>query len=246
MPEQGSDLEMRFDTPQQRSGSPPAPPFSPITPVMNTASLEIAGQHHEVPPPDQSRPEPPAPVPFSESDNADAIALRSALSILQMQRQRSLQDLKTLERQKAAAAADPKAFVTELAAGRINTEADMGVFGGQIKIRDDSDMEDEAASKTEKASSTENEKRQAGSTFANIPRPQDIVRCPPINWAQYHVVGESLDKLHNEQKERPSATQPTGDGLNSQVGASDRAPKHVIAAPYDPWTDRLETPKKKS
>lgn len=69
--------------------------------------------------------------------------------------------------------------------------------------------------------------------FGVIPGPQNIVRTPPINWAKYHIVGESLDKLHEEQKARPIPGQPRRDGDPL------RAPEHIIAAPYNPWSDKL-------
>lgn len=59
------------------------------------------------------------------------------------------------------------------------------------------------------------------------------MRCPPVNWAKYHVVGEALDKLHEEQRRRPVNDQGNDDTLG--VEGED----HIIAAPYNPWKDRL-------
>jgi len=41
-----------------------------------------------------------------------------------------------------------------------------------------------------------------------LPTPQSVVRCPPINWAQYGVVGDSLEKLHAEQMAAPTPGVP--------------------------------------
>lgn len=63
--------------------------------------------------------------------------------------------------------------------------------------------------------------------FSNIPSPQDVVRCPPIEWAKYHILGEPLDKLHKEQRMRP--------GVGGHQGR-----ESVIAAAYSPFADKLD------
>ncbi|MCJ1254390.1 hypothetical protein MMC24_002205 [Lignoscripta atroalba] len=226
----------QFSPPHQRdrSISPAGPPYSPITPVLPAATLAPASTGYgQIP---ASNPvDPPSAVPISEIDNPDAIALRSALSILQMQRQQSLRDLKTLERQKHAAVADPEAFARDVSSGKIKSYPPTGLFGsGQITSdsqqkywRDDEPHE------------SDDDKMISGNTseFGRIPGPQNVIRCPPINWAKYHVVGEALDKLHEEQRSRPTPGEPHRDQEPT------RASEHVIAAPYRPWTDKLpETP----
>ncbi|KAH9902247.1 hypothetical protein F4778DRAFT_116219 [Xylariomycetidae sp. FL2044] len=81
--------------------------------------------------------------------------------------------------------------------------------------------------------------------WATLPKPQNIVRCPPINWSQYAVVGESLDKLHNEQVLRPAQGQPAVVGADGRfefkgdgVGRQERYTG--VAAPYAPGKDRLD------
>ncbi|KAI0402744.1 hypothetical protein F4802DRAFT_574240 [Xylaria palmicola] len=84
--------------------------------------------------------------------------------------------------------------------------------------------------------------------WASIPKPQNIVRCPPINWSQYAVVGESLDKLHNEQVLRPAQGAPavlTPDGRfefkGGDGGGVGKQERYVgVAAPYAPGKDKLE------
>ncbi|MCJ1477026.1 hypothetical protein MMC13_005697 [Lambiella insularis] len=207
---------------REGSESPFAPPYSPITPVMATATLAPASVYHaeEYSPPAMQR---PAAVPISESDNPDAIALRSTISVLQIQRQRAVRDLQTLERQKAIATADPEKFAHELMSGGITSSPDQGILGYPVSglstytpgLREDS---------------TTNAKR---SEFGVIPAPQSVVRTPPVNWTKYQIRGESLDRLHEEQQSRP-----TLGGPEREVGPA-RSLEHVIAAPYRPWEDTL-------
>lgn len=183
-------------------------------------------QPQSYPPPNPIRPE-PSPVPISESDNADVIALRSAISLLQFQKQKALHDIKALDELKRAAAADPEGFSRELLAGNL-TQPDHQFIDTEITMKDD----DEEDSEQGEAEGEENK-----SKFGTIPKPQNVVRMPPINWAKYHIVGEPLDKMHEEQRNRPFAGVPRQD-------ANQRAPEHFIAAPYRPLTDRIDSPVK--
>lgn len=211
------------------SESPKGPPYSPITPVMSN-SLPSQGSQ------DSSSPAEPSPIPplepFSESDSPDAIALRSALSILQIQRQQTLRDLTALERQKKVATADPEGFSRAIVEGKVKTRSS-GVLGSQpgfdaSYLRNAGDSDDE-----EKESDTEVRRHPRTEKFENVPGPQNVVRCPPINWAKYHVVGGPLDNLHEEQRRRP---------LNNPTSSNEpqaRAEEHVVAAPYNPLREQL-------
>lgn len=268
------------------SVSPETPPYSPLTPVLASNSISgLNGALHPQNGPSadqpQLRPEPepepkpePEPelepqqrqyqprqirplLPFSESDNPDAIALRSALSILHIQRQNALRDLKTLERQKKIAKADPEAFAADLVAGRVKTvrrSDGLGIIAPQPRKQEDHaptneekiDQDDTAvAMNYNEEEQHENQQppspadSQRRSKFDDMPGPQNIIRTPPINWAKYHIVGEPLDRLHEEQTTRPTSGQPRRDGdESSPLGLG---PKHVIAAPYSPWTDKLSS-----
>jgi len=209
--------------------SPTAPPYSPITPVLSTAALSAPSNEYPSAPPSNASQQPLPPLlPISESDNPDAIALRSALSILQIQRQQSLRDLKALEQMKKEAVADPQAFAQAVKDGKVKTASSGALIIGQ-------DFDTQAAVEAEDEDMDDAEEHKQPSKFTNIPGPQNIVRCPPINWAKYHVVGDSLDILHEEQRNRPSQGQVQRDG--ESLGA--RAPEAVIAAPYSPFTDTL-------
>lgn len=215
------------DDENQRSSSPTAPPFSPITPVFSSATpAQPSGGYGFAPPPNTIRQ--PPPVPISESDNPDAIALRSAISILQIQRQQSLRDLKTLEEQKHAAVANPQAFAQDLSAGKVKSASTAGLFNGTLGSHNSP-----APRPDEEDSGGQHATKRANSNFGTIPGPQSVVRCPPINWAKYHIVGEALDKLHEEQRARPTPGEPQRDEHPA------RAAEHVVAAPYRPWADKI-------
>ena len=233
-PESVTGLQSNGHPHPDRSASPPAPPYSPITPVLTTSDLAPGNGAFTYGPPPDPTPRPPPPAPFSEEDNSDAMALRSAISILQIQRQQSLRDMKLLEQQKKLAVADAKGFAASVMAGRIKSTGagalvvgpDPGTYAEESTNGDD--MDGDHIGEGEEVKHIPEE-----SKFADLPAQQNIVRCPPINWSKYHVVGESLDKLHEEQRRRPTSGEPHTDDEPA------RPPEHVIAAPYNPWTDKL-------
>lgn len=141
--------------------------------------------------------------------------------------------MKTLEQQKTAAVADPEAFAADVAAGKVKTASGNGPLAGpHVKMeykRSGDGLHDSALDSDE----DEEQPVQTASRFGSVPGPQNVVRSPPINWAKYHIVGESLDKLHEEQRARPKPGQPRRDDDPL------RPPEHVIAKPYSPWTDKL-------
>lgn len=218
-----------------RSASPVAPPYSPITPVMSSTNLfENTAEYQHAPP--QEVPKPPPPMPISETENPDAVALRAALSILQIQRIQTLRDMKNLEQQKKAAVADPECFAADVAKGKVKTISGNGlVVGPTPEVEHKTSPDDFQDSALDSDLDDERPLRE-GPRFENIPGPQNVVRMPPINWAKYHIVGESLDKLHEEQRARPTPGQPR---RNEDLL---RAPEHAIAAPYNPWTDKVAEP----
>ena len=230
-PQPLADAAFDGNSSTDRSSSPPAPPYSPITPVMNTSDLAASNGDFRYGPPEGSV-EPPTPVPFSESDNADAMALRSAISILQIQRQQALRDMKVLEAQKKLAVANPEGFADAVAAGQIKTTRSGAIFVGphpDVPEPANGDLRDGVDTDGDE----ERKRMPQELEFGDFPGAQNVVRCPPINWAKYHIVGESLDKLHEEQRARPAPGQP-----HTEM-ESERAVQHVIAAPYDPWSDTL-------
>lgn len=208
---------------QSRSESPLAPPYSPITPELSSANLVSARLEQNGAKSSPAVQRRPPSVPTVESDSVDALALRCATSILQFQRLRALRDLKILECQKGAAMADPERFASALAAGKIKTSTQQDILvpttadrsGGETQQNGHAEPVFDAAA------------------FGNIPAPQTIIRCPPVNWTKYGVVGEALDSLHEVQQTHPTHGEPQRDMEPA------KATEYVIAAPYRPWTDRL-------
>ncbi|KAL2841896.1 hypothetical protein BJY01DRAFT_6452 [Aspergillus pseudoustus] len=236
-----------------RPGTPPRPPYSPVTPVFahltpvqepppasngtqqpiippatspspTSQAPPYSSLSQTLPPPPISAsfaPEPP-PVPISESENPDAIALRSAISILQLQKQQGLRDIQALVKIKEDAAREPEKFARELAAGNLTRKES----GGFIDFNHDDEDDENGSPGT-----------RAANRFGTIPRPQNVVRMPPVNWTKYQVVGESLEKMHDEQVRRPSVGEPRRDEFG-------RSPEYLLASPYRPLVDKLESPSK--
>ncbi|KAF1911571.1 hypothetical protein BDU57DRAFT_461030 [Ampelomyces quisqualis] len=246
---------------RSESASPNRPPVSPITPRASVAHLApveatttttaaaaaaAAAQPRLSPPPPPVATfaqQPPA-VAISESDNPDAIALRSAISILQLQREKSKRDLKALADLKTAAVADPAALVQSIRHGRAQAaQSYQDVLAPTLAGLADTAPGAEAATKDAQARADARKDSAhlgmgapSAPHFPAIPQPQNIVRCPPINWEKYHIVGEPLDKLHDEQKKWPGRSEPP----RNQSGH--RAPSHSIAAPYSPFEDGISRP----
>jgi hypothetical protein len=186
-------------------------------------------------PPKASFRKQPAPVPISESDNPDAIALRSAISLLQMQRDKSKRDLKTLQELKTAAVADPEGFTRHLMAQRKQSpNPNIDPLGPTLSHSPGPESDSTAGAPDGGNGHKGPYATPAGDSitkFPPIPQPQNIVRCPPVNWAKYHIVGEPLDKMHEEQRKWPGSSEPP------RTYQGNRAPPHAVASPYSPFTD---------
>lgn len=209
-----------------RSASPPPPPISPITPTLGPADKPPPA---DLPPrqtfahaqPNQVGVPPPQPRPILLDENPDALALRSAIAVLQMQKRRAEGDIVALQRAKEGALGDPEGFARDLGEGRIRSGGDAGAEGS-------GDGE--------------------GRPWGELPARQDVVRCPPVNWARYAVVGESLDKLHAEQRESPDLGVPATvapDGTYEFKGEGEKRGLVGVAAPYTPGRDKIADKKSK-
>lgn len=238
------------------------PPYSPITPTLAATrfSTEITPTTIAQPPqqvarvythsqPPQTFVLPPHPPPetISLESNPDAIALRSAISILQIQRQRATADIHTLRQIKERALADPEAFADALTAGRIRTAGDnlFGDLAVQDTDSEDDDVPMDVESEIANVDTTVKDSSAGNSIkpWPHLPKPQNIIRTPPINWTQYCIVGEPLDKLHADQVERPMEGIPARIGPNGQITPVDggrRNEGNGVAAPYTPGRDKIE------
>ena len=237
------DMMMHDDIPPEQPYDHHSHPSHPLT----------AGKA-PIPPPAPSAipeteyiPEPP-PQPFSSEDSGDAVALRAAISSLQFQKQKARSDLQVLEGLKKKALEDPQRYKRELLAGKLKEQRPN--FGSVRDVLDapeeDGEDDDEvvlgaedspdsgAGTNRDQSSSSvspTNKPTSNDAPFAQIPGPQTVVRMPPINWDKYHVVGESLDALHEQQRRWPGST----------PGQDNRGREHTVAAPYSPFYDNLDT-----
>ncbi|KIX05281.1 uncharacterized protein Z518_06153 [Rhinocladiella mackenziei CBS 650.93] len=208
----------------ESSGSPQRPSYSPVTPTLSQTSLAAQDDARAESPPSQWMDE-PEPLPVSLDDNPDAMALRATLSILQLQRNQALQDMRELNKMKQAALEDPERFVRDLQEGKLNQSPRKGVEVDDVAPgADDNNAKD-------------------ASKFGQFPSAQNVVRCPPVEWAKYHIVGEPLDRIHEQQQQYPGLTEEMSNG-------SHRPRPHAIAAPFSPFVDKLEgaraTPKSRN
>lgn len=230
---------------RSESDSPDRPPVSPITPTVTAARLAALPPSEPsapiVPPQHATTRTQPPSVPISDSENPDAIALRSAISLLQLQREKSKRDLKTLEDLKAAAVSDPQGFVRSIQAQRTQpSKANIDPLSPTL-LDGSGSLLDSLSGAANEGRNGEGRKDSAdvasavdpSTKFAPLPQPQNIIRCPPVNWAKYHVVGESLDKMHKEQRQYPGSVEPQ----RNQQGT--KAPPHAVSAPYSPFTDSV-------
>jgi hypothetical protein len=178
-------------------------------------------------------------VAISESENPDAIALRSAISLLQLQREKSKRDLKALADLKSAAVSDPAAFARSIQDQRAHASPSNNhvlaptLAGLAEEAHDAAHVPVVQPGAGEHKDLTMTETKPSTPKLPAIPQPQNVVRCPPVNWAKYHIVGEPLDKMHEEQRKWPGQSVPP----RTQSGA--RLPPHAIAAPYSPFTDGI-------
>jgi hypothetical protein len=267
----------RKDAPS-RPSSPERPPISPIDAEKVAAQLAALPPYRRPKAPSPTFIPRPPPVPISESENSDAIALRSAIALLQLQKEKSRRDILTLQEVKQKALRDPGGFLDTLQTrkrdesvrgdvlaptlhGRMDSVANFAadregrrkaspsprpdarrqpsstVIKTEIPDTQDTsmlDVDDEKPSSADSKSSSEAGDAEPGA-FPPLPKPQNVFRMPPINWAKYHVVGEPLDGLHEQQRRRPNLGQP---GMPDAGGGSVASP-YMMAAPYSPFTDQL-------
>lgn len=202
------------------SSSPPRPSYSPVTPTLAHEKLALPEKVVVQEKPEKQFIDEPAPVQFNLEENPDAIALRATISLLQMQRQQSLKDIRDLDKLKDAALEDPRGFADELRAGKLVKPQPSDITFDDVEYEDEADEDDDAKVK------------EATSKFGQLPNAQNIARCPPIEWSKYHIVGKPLDDLHELQTQFPGAT--------PVELATRTAQRHETAAPYRPFTDKVK------
>ena len=237
---------------------PPLPQNAPLE-TLNSASTDGRGYQPSgaIAPNVQYIPH-PAPQPFSSEDSSDAIALRAAISTLQFQRKKAQEDIKALEDVRKRALDEPELFKSELAAGRLKEQKPKIGDLQNILDQGDSDEEEEdkeavsgAAAEDEQDVMLESEdavnsqmtsdptvstsaqptsRRDEAAPFSRIPGPQNVVRMPHINWEKYHIQGEALDRMHEQQRRWPGTFEY----------GQERGREFTVAAPYNPWLDAVD------
>jgi hypothetical protein len=127
--------------------------------------------------------------------------------------------------------ADPEAFARALAEGEVGSKPDPLLALSQGDSGDEDGEE-------------EGEKKGKMENWGTLPTAQNIVRCPPINWTQYAVVGESLNKLHRDQQRRPTEGTPQviqADGSLTFGSEGQRRREDLgVVAPYVPGKDKID------
>ena len=207
----------RTTTEHESSGSPQRPSYSPVTPTLSQASLPSQDGIGVDLPPAQWMDEAPESIPISLDDNPDAIALRATLSILQIQRQQAVKDMRELDKMKKAALERPEHFVKDLQTGKLTRPPRTSVEVDDLEPPLTSNDKDD-------------------SRFGRFPAAQNIVRTPPVEWTKYHIAGEPLGQIHRMQQQYPGSTE-------QMYERPDHSQPHAIAEPYRPFVDKLEQTK---
>ncbi|KAA8909004.1 hypothetical protein FN846DRAFT_757323, partial [Sphaerosporella brunnea] len=130
--------------------------------------------------------------------SADSIALRSTLRLLMLQRDRAKRDIHTLESMREDALREPLEFVEFIQSQKRRPAA--AVAGGA------------------RPSSPADGKRPNIFSGRELPKPQEIYRCPPIEWSQYRILGAPLDAMHEKQRRRASPSRPQQSGSVAATG----------------------------
>jgi len=142
-----------------------------------------------------------------------------------------MEDMQKLKRIKLRALGDPEGFANALSVGDIKTD-------------DDPLFHPAASSGDEEEGLPSGEKLKDGAAWETLPTPQSIARMPAINWSQYAVVGESLDKIHGDQLSRPFEGTPQRVGEDGQLISGGEGPRRQsdlgVTAPYQPGKDKIE------
>ena len=217
--------------------------FHPQIPAQPQPRIQQPPQHKQHPEqqsaiaPTQYIP-PPPPKPFSSEDSTDAIALRAAISSLQFQKKKAQDDIRTLEKVRKQALDEPERFREELRKGNVEEKR---MTSGDVRAILDAESDDDEDDEQQDEGPGQDSKKEGGGmtngnstekhTFDRIPGPQNVIRTPHVNWEKYHVVGEPLDRMHEQQRKWPG---------QRYTHDTDRGREFSVAAPYSPWLDRLE------
>ncbi|KAI9647566.1 hypothetical protein NHQ30_003951 [Ciborinia camelliae] len=182
----------------------------------------------------------PKPQVINFDENPDVLAMKSTITILQLQARNAERDMVALQKIKVRAVGDPEGFVGSLREGeRKEREEDARRRGRMVAMdgesSSDEDEDKEEGFEMDGGSREEIDGVPAGDAkWEKLPKPQNIVRCPPVNWAKYGVMGESLDRLHEDQIRRPSEGHPAtinADGSTTHKYGDGAKKEYVMKKP---------------
>ncbi|RPA89894.1 hypothetical protein L873DRAFT_1831863 [Choiromyces venosus 120613-1] len=178
-----------------RSPLPPPPYFSASTTTTTTIAYNPTTTTTAPCPTNTSpsrTPPPRSPTLKPETNkNTDSIALSSALRLLILQRERAKRDIQILEQLRTEALDAPVEFMNALS----------------LKS---------PPSPTSPTSST-----STSPSGVRLPKPQEIYKCPPIEWEKYRILPTPLERLHEEQKRLVPQQMQTGGVLGVGVEFGD-------------------------
>ncbi|KAF7874688.1 uncharacterized protein EAF02_008665 [Botrytis sinoallii] len=201
--------------------------------------------------PQVSMPQPkPSPQTIDLSQNPDALAVKSAISILQLQMRNAKRDMVTLQRIKERAMEDPEGFIGSLQEGEQREREEIARKRGRMVVDTESSSdEDEDEDEESEEAQQINGAQAQNPKWETLPTPQNIVRCPPVNWAKYGVMGESLDKLHADQIRNPSQGIPAtinADWSTTHKYGDGEKKEYVMQKPLEIGEVESKTKKKRS
>ncbi|KAF7960038.1 hypothetical protein EAE96_001638 [Botrytis aclada] len=206
----GKNIAIMNNTIAAQNNSPQPMPM-PVHPAMQAQAHALRETYtHTQQAPQVSMPQPkPPPQTIDLSQNPDALAVKSAISILQLQMRNAKRDMVTLQRIKERAMKDPEGFIGSLKEGEQREREENARKRGRMDVDTESSSdEDEDKDEESKEGQQINGAQAENPKWETLPTPQNIVRCPPVNWAKYGIMGESLDRLHADQIREPSQGMP--------------------------------------
>lgn len=220
----GSSNPAMTSTGQARSSSPVPPTVEPLSPVLGPTHVNnnstpsqqpVHTYTHVTQTPQTFIPQPPV-QPIDFMDNPDAIALRATIAALLLQKKKAEENMKKLSQLNDRLIAEPEEFIKALGNGEIKVEKPFGTRLFDPNAESDSDSGDEDEDQEEDGTNgggmskakTKTKKTDSKKPWPVIPAHQNVVQVPSINWAKYGIMGESLDKLHEDQVKNPSEGRP--------------------------------------
>ncbi|KAF5876024.1 uncharacterized protein Bfra_002421 [Botrytis fragariae] len=200
----GKNIAIMNNTIAAQNSSPQQMPIHPAMQAQAHALRETYAHTQQTPQVSMPQPKPP-PQTIDLSQNPDALAVKSAISILQLQMRNAKRDMVTLQRIKERAMEDPEGFIGSLKEGEQREREENARKRGRMVVDTESSSdEDEDKDEESEEGQQINGAQAQNPKWETLPTPQNVVRCPPVNWAKYGIMGESLDRLHEDQIREPS------------------------------------------